>query len=301
MELVLLCAKCRAPLPELTCTTCGFTVTVEHGICDFLSADDSFNHLKEEIDHWDEKVSKNPTRIWPADAITLTDYFSGSLFDPSARRMLPELRQMDLHDKVCLDVGGTGLSGLMVLRSGGRKLFHLEVSRQSLLCARKNTVQFAEHKDAEVVSVRAPAERMPFGDESVDFLISFGTYHHTDRQRSIPEIHRVLKPGGMFFFREAYVGPALLPAKWLSRKTRRHWGFRPGNDNPFGLRDLFLLKKTFPNHNYAIRNPLAPFAHLVRYADRSPANRIDDVDGDLPGLTAVGALLAGVLLFSGKK
>lgn len=47
--------------------------------------------------------------------------------------------------------------------------------------------------------VVAPAERLPFPDESFDAVFSFGTLMLTDVSRSVPEIVRVLRPGGVAF------------------------------------------------------------------------------------------------------
>jgi demethylmenaquinone methyltransferase/2-methoxy-6-polyprenyl-1,4-benzoquinol methylase len=47
--------------------------------------------------------------------------------------------------------------------------------------------------------VQAPAEALPFDDESVDAItISFGLRNVTDRETALREFYRVLKPGGQF-------------------------------------------------------------------------------------------------------
>lgn|SRR5262245_6755091 len=46
-------------------------------------------------------------------------------------------------------------------------------------------------------AVRGNALAMPFPDESLDYLVSIGCFHHTGNvQKCIGETHRVLKPGG---------------------------------------------------------------------------------------------------------
>ena len=51
--------------------------------------------------------------------------------------------------------------------------------------------------------VHAPAEVMPFGDESFDFVVSSLTLCSvTDALAAVEEVHRVLRPSGRFLFLE---------------------------------------------------------------------------------------------------
>jgi ubiquinone/menaquinone biosynthesis C-methylase UbiE len=45
----------------------------------------------------------------------------------------------------------------------------------------------------------AAAESLPIPDESVDVVVANHMLYHTDRESSLPEIHRVLRPGGRLF------------------------------------------------------------------------------------------------------
>jgi SAM-dependent methyltransferase len=48
----------------------------------------------------------------------------------------------------------------------------------------------------EVEALEAPAESIPLPDESVDAAFAGQAYHWFDRGRAVPELHRVLGPGG---------------------------------------------------------------------------------------------------------
>jgi SAM-dependent methyltransferase len=48
----------------------------------------------------------------------------------------------------------------------------------------------------EAEAHEAPAEAIPLPAESVDAVFAGQAYHWFDRERAVPELHRVLKPGG---------------------------------------------------------------------------------------------------------
>lgn len=49
------------------------------------------------------------------------------------------------------------------------------------------------------------AQELPFGEATFDAVVNFGIIHHVlDWRRTISEISRTLKPGGIFYFEEIY-------------------------------------------------------------------------------------------------
>jgi ubiquinone/menaquinone biosynthesis C-methylase UbiE len=57
----------------------------------------------------------------------------------------------------------------------------------------------------EVFFAVGDAQYLPYPDRSMDAVFNFGIIHHLeDWRRGIREIHRVLKPGGGFYFEEIY-------------------------------------------------------------------------------------------------
>lgn len=48
----------------------------------------------------------------------------------------------------------------------------------------------------EAEAFEAPAESIPLPDESVDAAFAGQAYHWFDRERAVPELHRVVRPGG---------------------------------------------------------------------------------------------------------
>jgi len=300
-DLPFLCARCRNVMPGLSCG-CGFTVPASGGILDFISNDPACNALQEEIETWDEDVSAYETSKLREQIVDVAGYFRGLGEHRSAARMLPAMGQLDLRGKRCLEVGGVGHCLAMMLKSGCTDLYHLEVSAESQRLAMRNLAALPETSGAAIRYLQAPAEKIPLPDASVDFLMALGTYHHTDRRLSVPEIHRVLKPGGFFYFHEGYIGTALLPFKWLTRAARKPFGFHPGNDNPLGRADLAILNRHFPVHRFEIRNVLDIAAFAVRYVSPALGRRMYRAEMNLPGVTAVGIdFLKGTVHYSGQR
>jgi SAM-dependent methyltransferase len=87
-----------------------------------------------------------------------------------------------------LDVGaGTGklTRGLVAL---GFDVVAVEPGRPMLEQLRKAV--------PEAEAFEAPAESIPLSDASVDAAFAGQAYHWFDRERAVPELHRVIRPGG---------------------------------------------------------------------------------------------------------
>lgn len=50
----------------------------------------------------------------------------------------------------------------------------------------------------------ADVNRLPFRDESIDYVVSRYTLHHTNLDESLSEVSRILKPGGRVFLRDIF-------------------------------------------------------------------------------------------------
>lgn len=99
---------------------------------------------------------------------------------------------MDILDLGC----GTGILFDMLRREVGESgsVTGVDFSIQMAQKAHRNF----PFKNVNVVD--ADAINLPFTDDSFDLAISFSAFpHFSDQQRAIDEIHRVLKPGAMFY------------------------------------------------------------------------------------------------------
>ena len=138
-----LCARCRTVMSGRNCR-CGFWVPIVDGIHDFISNDPACESLRHEIGLWDDTVADYDTCALKDGVVSVSTYFDGFGMHRSARHMLPALKELDLRGKVGIEVGGTGHSLAMMMRSGCTSLFHLEVSRETQRIARQNLAALPE-------------------------------------------------------------------------------------------------------------------------------------------------------------
>jgi SAM-dependent methyltransferase len=138
---------------------------------------------------------------------------SDSYFDQIEERRyrthyhLPELfASMDGQGKRLLEIGcGIGVDSIQLAKRGF-DVTAVDLTENALTVAR----QFAERRGVSVDFQLGNAEGLDFPDQSFDAVYSFGVLHHTpDIERSVAEVHRVLRPGGtayvMLYHRDSVV------------------------------------------------------------------------------------------------
>jgi 2-polyprenyl-6-hydroxyphenyl methylase/3-demethylubiquinone-9 3-methyltransferase len=113
------------------------------------------------------------------------------------RRVLAEDLAVDPRGKSCLDVGcGGGLLAEEFAKLGCR-VAGVDPSRPSLETARAH----AEQEGLEIEYVAAPAEELPFEDDTFDLVYCCDVLEHVDSvERTVAETARVLKPGGAYLY-----------------------------------------------------------------------------------------------------
>jgi len=104
-----------------------------------------------------------------------------------------------------LEIGcGDGANSLRYARMGYRTV-GIDISPKGVEAARELAVR-TQLDEATTFSVQT-AESLDFGDEEFDVVVGVNVLHHTDTARVIPEIHRVLKKGGVAIFKEPLATP----------------------------------------------------------------------------------------------
>lgn len=117
-----------------------------------------------------------------------------------------------VHDLDVLEIGvGLGADHQR-FAEGGARLTGIDLTDRAVEHTQRRFALFGLRSDLRV----ADAEALPFADESFDVVYSWGVLHHSpDTLRTINEIWRVLRPGGvarvMIYHTHALVGYML----WL--------------------------------------------------------------------------------------
>jgi ubiquinone/menaquinone biosynthesis C-methylase UbiE len=116
------------------------------------------------------------------------------------------------RDKELLEIGvGAGADHLGFARAGART-HGVDLTAAAITTTRAHLAVHGLTSDLR----RCDAEALPFDDQSFDIVYSWGVIHHSDSPaRVVAEIHRVLRPGGLFLGM-VYARYSLVAAKvWL--------------------------------------------------------------------------------------
>ncbi len=118
-----------------------------------------------------------------------------------------------------LDIGGATAGEATVLCQEGAKIVVGDINEAALDISRARARKFGL---TEPGYVAMDVHRIPFADESFDCVSVVEALHHfPDRVQALREIHRVLKPGGLFYSQEPN---GLSPLRRLSEVRDRFRG-----------------------------------------------------------------------------
>jgi len=178
----------------------------------------------------------------------------GSVTKAGQRRLdergLITVRRADLRPgKLALEPGAGNAEFTLRIAPSGATIIGVEISPKQVAIARERLRQFPQ---ASVIE--GDVDHLDFPDDHFDAVVGQSVLHHFELRSSLPELHRVLKPGGKFFFLEPnMLNPQIAVEKsvkpvgrWLqnspdetaffrwqvARVLRRH-GFRNAWARPF--------------------------------------------------------------------
>ena len=106
------------------------------------------------------------------------------------------------HPKTVLDIAtGTGDLALLMAKTSAEKIIGLDISAGMLEVGKK---KIAEAKLTDKIEmILADSEAMPFAENSFDAItVAFGVRNFENLDKGLTEIHRVLKPNGIFVILE---------------------------------------------------------------------------------------------------
>ena len=111
-----------------------------------------------------------------------------------------------------LDIAtGTGDLAINLAKTGATKIIGLDISEGMLAVGRKKIAK--EQLSGKIEMVQGDSEALPFENNSFDAItVAFGVRNFENLKKGLAEIHRVLKPGGIFVVLETSV-PTKFPFK----------------------------------------------------------------------------------------
>ncbi len=107
----------------------------------------------------------------------------------------------DVRGKTVLDLGCGSGENLIPLARRGAHVIGLDISPELIELARRRLERYRIAHDSATLCV-GTAYQTGLPDESIDMLFSSALLHHLDLLAVHNEIHRLLRPGGQFIFRE---------------------------------------------------------------------------------------------------
>jgi ubiquinone/menaquinone biosynthesis C-methylase UbiE len=152
-----------------------------------------------------------------------------------------------LDGKRALEIGcGQGFGMEIILRRfGASRVFGIDLDPRMIARARKRILPYAERASVALGSVTA----IPAADQSFDAVFDFGVIHHVPAwEDAVSEVHRVLRPGGIFVFEE--VSKQALD-RWLYRALFKH-----PKENRFTARTFVAVLE---QHGIAVGEDLVSF------------------------------------------
>jgi glycosyltransferase involved in cell wall biosynthesis/ubiquinone/menaquinone biosynthesis C-methylase UbiE len=129
------------------------------------------------------------------------------------------LKKEGLVGKNIVDYGcGSGWNSIRLAKEGAN-VFAFDISEMMIKTLKYKTQQ--ENLEERITAKEMAAESLEYPDESVDGIIGLGILHHVNLDSAIPEVYRVLKPGGKAVFREPLDGnPIINLFRYLTPKRR---------------------------------------------------------------------------------
>lgn len=189
-------------------------------------------------------------------------------------RFEPFLVGLPDHARSILDAGcGTGILAVHVADHVAR-VVGMDISRAMLAVA---TRRRAEAQKTNVEFVVGDLGSIPFGDGSFDCVISSAALYNTRLEVSLPELRRVVRPGGRII-----IADLVQRRPWLDRLPAwallRALAAAPGHAATFGVRTMlrvlwFRTSGGWVRHY--VRPKLTPAEFCQAYSRYLPGCRIE--------------------------
>jgi SAM-dependent methyltransferase len=178
-----------------------------------------------------EHFARRPDSLLFADA----DYLDHETWIRPALARLGDVRGLRVLDFGC----GHGMAAVVLGRRGAR-VTAFDLSAGYLAEARHR----AAASKIDIAFLQVNGERLPFADAAFDRIWGNAILHHLDLPAAVPELRRILRPGGIAVFCEPWGGNPLLD---LARQSLPYPGKqRTADERPLNPADVAVLRRSFP-------------------------------------------------------
>ena len=152
-----------------------------------------------------------------------------------------------LDGKKVLEIGCGLTMTPVIFALAGATVHAIDVAPRTVAKVR----EFAAFKGvaSRVIGHVCPAERLPFSDGEFDIVFGKAALHHMRLDLAIPEISRVMKPGGKGGFQDPLGHNVFLE---LARDYVAYRGKNTlkGTDLPFRMEDVQAVGRAFSSYSY---------------------------------------------------
>jgi len=141
---------------------------------------------------------RNTPQVFQGRSARIYDLVSRRVLRGMYRRLAADVAGVAPDGGTVLDIG-TGPGVLLVELAARRpdlRLTGVDLSADMIAAARRNLEPFGERAGARVGDVTS----LPFPDRSFDLIVSSLSLHHWDHpEAAVPELARILRPGGRVY------------------------------------------------------------------------------------------------------
>lgn len=194
--------------------------------------------------------------------------------------LLKQEKSDQLNEVKLLDFGcGPGDNSLRFSRAGFQ-VSGFDISEENI----QNANALFKYNNSKANFVASPSESLPFKDQEFDVVIGIDILHHVDIEKSMIELKRVLRKGGIAIFRE----PVEVPALDYIRNTALVKYFVPNSmslenhitedERKLNINDFKIISSVFPNTTIERSLVLSRFDKFFRKEGATNSSPLEKAD-----------------------
>ncbi len=243
--------------------------------------EEAYFHDVDRLDHRDEATDSTSNRRF---------YESMS---PAKMLMLDWIARHSPGSIVLDYACGHGAQAISAAGAGAALTVGIDVSEVSV----ENARELAERAGlaGSTRFLQRDCEATGFPDNTFHAAICSGMLHHLDLEYALPELHRIMKPGGRVICMEALsYNPVITLYRRMTPHLRTEWESR----HILGMKDLRLARRWFSVENVRFFNMLSPLAILLPsgWARQAALRAMEALDSVLTRIPFI-QLLSWVFVF----